>query len=82
MKLIPQWRKSWRMSSVRLAAVLGILSAVQLELLPLIKPLVKPEAWPLITLVMAFLIIVFRNLAQPALHQDAQPEAKAPEAPQ
>jgi len=40
MRRIPDVRLAWRFGSVRVAALLALLSAVQLELLPLVQPLV------------------------------------------
>ena len=76
-RLIKNWRQSWRMSSVRTAALLAIVSAIQLDLLPLIKPLFKPEHWPIVTGVVALVIIVLRNWHQPALHQNEPPEERS-----
>lgn len=67
MRLIPDARLAWRFASVRAAALLALLSAVQLELLPLVQPLLPPQHWPYVSAGVALLIIVLRLLPQPAL---------------
>jgi len=72
--LIPDWRKAWRFTSVRAAALLALLSAAQTDVLPLLQGLVPVRVWPWITLGFAAAIVVLRILAQPALDtEDAPP---------
>lgn len=60
-EIIPEWRTSWKFSSVRAAALLAVLSAVQSEALPLLQPLMSPKAWNWTVAGIALLIIVLRN---------------------
>ena len=79
--LIPDAKLAWRFASVQAALLLTVLSAVQLELLPLIQPLVPPEQWPYVSAGIALLIIVLRVIPQPALETPrAQLELDALEA--
>jgi len=72
MKLIPNWRQSWRMLSVRLSALCAALSAtwllmpatVQADLLGLLG-ITQPAALALL----GFLAVLYGRLkAQPELH--------------
>jgi hypothetical protein len=72
-KLIPEWRRSWRFTSVQAAAVLAALSLLQAEVLPQVQPLIPAKYWPLVTLGFAVVIWVFRILAQPGLHKPEEP---------
>lgn len=74
-KLIPEWRLSWRFSSVQAAAVLAALSLLQADLLPYLQPLIPAKYWPLVTLALAVAIWIFRILAQPSLHEPQEPQA-------
>ena len=72
MKLIPDARLAWRFDTVQAAALLALLSAVQLELLPLVQPLVPLQWWPYVSGAVALAIIVLR-----VRHQAALSEARA-----
>lgn len=61
-EVIPEWRTSWKFSTVRLAALLTLLSAVQSEALPLLQPLVSPTTWNWIVAGVGLLIILLRNI--------------------
>lgn len=61
-EVIPEWRTSWKFSSVRVAALLALLSALQTDALPLLQPLVSPATWNWIVAGVGLLIIVFRNI--------------------
>lgn len=61
-EIIPEWRTSWKFSSVRVAAALALLSALQTDALPLLQPLVQPKAWNWIVAGLGLLIIVLRNV--------------------
>lgn len=71
--LIPDWRKAWRFTSVRAAALLALLSMAQTDVLPLLQNLVPVRAWPWITLGFAVAIVILRVLAQPALDVEEKP---------
>ncbi len=61
-EIIPEWRTSWKFSSVRVAALLALLSALQTDALPLLQPLVEPESWNWIVAGLGLLIILLRNV--------------------
>jgi hypothetical protein len=61
-EIIPEWRTSWKFSSVRVAAALALLSALQTDALPLLQPLVEPKTWNWIVAGLGLLIIVLRNV--------------------
>ena len=65
LKLIPGWQRAWRLSSVKAAVLLLILSGLQLEVLPLIQGLVPPAVWPWVSGSIAMAIVVLRVIAQP-----------------
>lgn len=85
LSLIPDWRKSWRFSSMWGAAALALLSFLQTDLpgmllallldvqqsvLPLAQPLIPAEYWPWVTLGIAVVIAVLRVIYQPKLHEE------------
>jgi hypothetical protein len=74
-RLIADWRRAWRFSSVQAAVLLAFLSAVQADVLPLLQPLFSDRAWPLVSGGLGLLIVVVRLLAQPSLHPPATPPA-------
>lgn len=77
MKLIPDARLAWRFDTVQAAALLALLSAVQLELLPLVQPLVPLQWWPYVSGAVALAIILLRVRQQPALSEErARQEAE------
>jgi hypothetical protein len=82
--LIPDWRKSWRFSSMWGAGALALLSFLQTDapamllsllldmqvsVLPLAQPLIPDKAWPWVTLGLAVAIAVLRVIYQPKLHE-------------
>lgn len=64
MRLIDDWRQAWRFNSVRVAAILGMLSLLQSDVLPYVQPLVPAKFWPYVTLGLAVLMAVFRIVQQ------------------
>ncbi len=68
-RLIPNWRLSWRFTSVQAAALLAVLSAVQAELLPTFEAAVPAQYWPYVTAAFGVAIALLRILAQPSLEQ-------------
>ena len=61
-EIIPEWRTSWKFSSVRVAALVALLSALQTDALPLLQPLMSPQAWNWTVAGLGLLIIVLRNI--------------------
>jgi hypothetical protein len=72
MKPIPDWKKGWRFTSVQAAAALFFFSALQADVLPLLRPVIPERYMPLVAGAVALLIIVFRLWSQPGLHQDEE----------
>lgn len=64
MKLIPNWRKAWRMHSIRFAAVLPVLSAMR-EAMPEVQAFIPAKAFGIIVAVLG-VVIIFGRL----IHQD------------
>ena len=82
MKLVSNWRQAWRLDTVQAATALAFFSAVQADLLPIVRSLVPPDWWPVVTGIVALLIIVLRLRDQPDVPVGApvvQPDAKASE---
>lgn len=65
---VDDWRLAPRMNSVRLAALLTLLSVLQTEALPLLQLVIPPAAWPWVTAAFGLAIVVTRLLKQ-ALQQ-------------
>lgn len=61
--LIPDWKTSWRFSSVRAAALLSLLSAFQSDVLPLVRDVFSPGAFSRIALGLAIAIVFLRNVS-------------------
>lgn len=76
LRLIPEWRDCWRMSSWLTAVLLALLSMVQADVLPLVQPLVAPERWPWVSGGLALAIVVLRLVQQNLPSRDSAPEAK------
>lgn len=70
-KLIPDWRRGWRFASNVAATLLGVLSLVQADALPAIRPLLPEAWWPWVSAGFAVAIVVARLIRQPGL--DAGP---------
>lgn len=69
MKLIDNWQRAWRLSSVRAALLLlalSMLQGLQADVLPLLQGVVKPEHWPWVSASFAAAIVVLRVLRQVA----------------
>lgn len=74
MKLIPEWKISWRFTSVQLAALLAFLSMLQADVLPLVQPLFTPQQWPWVSGALALAIGVCRVIQQ-QLDKPKEPSA-------
>lgn len=66
-RLIPDAHIAWRFGSVQAAALLLIVTALQADLLPMLRPLLSDQAFLVATAALAVLVIVLRVLAQPSL---------------
>lgn len=65
--LVPNWRKAHRMLSVQLAAVLGVLSFLQDQVLPLYQFAIPPRYWPWVSAGFATAIAIGRVIRQPSV---------------
>jgi hypothetical protein len=70
MKLIPEWKSSWRLFSVQAAGLLTVLSLLQAEILPQLESSIPPKWWPWITAAFGAGIIILRVVSQ--LPQDEE----------
>lgn len=75
MKLIKEWRESWKFSSVQVALLTSILSAVYAAM-PEFQELMNPTIYSVTVLVLNLSIIVARNI-----HQQLKQEEIADEQP-
>lgn len=73
MKLIKEWKTSWRFSSVQVALFTSILSAVYAAM-PDFQEMMNPTVYSIIVLVLNLAIIVARNIQQ-QLKQEELEEA-------
>lgn len=64
MKLIEDWKKSWKMYSVHLAVAIALLATLQTEILPIWNLAIPEEIYGKVNAVLATLIIIARNLKQ------------------
>lgn len=65
MKLIPNWRRCWRLTSVQAAALLSFFSVLQAEVLPLIDFAVPARYLPWVSAAVGVAIVVLRIIQQP-----------------
>jgi hypothetical protein len=73
MKLIGNWTRAYRLDTVQAAAALAVLSAIQLEVLPLLEPLLPAAYWPWASLAFAVVILLLRLRAQPGVLDGGAP---------
>jgi hypothetical protein len=73
MKLIPDWRQALRFNSVQVALLLALLSSIQADVLPLLRPIVSERWWPIVTAGLALAIVLLRLRAQPELDTPEEP---------
>lgn len=74
-KLIPEWKISWRFTSVQAAAVLVVLSMIQADALPYVQPMVPAKYWPFVSGGLGIAIVIFRILAQVGLRAPQEPKS-------
>ena len=79
--LIPEWRRAHRMFSVQVSALLGVLSFLQVQILPLYQFAVPAQYWPWVTAGFATAIIVVRLVHQSSVAGPAEPPTDAPPTP-
>lgn len=80
LQLIPGWRRAWRLSSVRAAAVLVLLplaESVQQQLLPLFQFAIPAAAWPWVCGIAGAAVIVLRLVAQPGALDEPKPAGQS-----
>lgn len=76
LRLIPDFRVSYRFASIQASVVLFFLSAVQADVLPLLQPLIPPKFWPLVSGALALAIVICRVVDQPSLDAPAATQPK------
>lgn len=72
--LIAGWRRCYKLTSVRAAALLLLFSLLQTEVLPWAKLKMPPDYWPYVAGGFALVIAVFRVLSQPGVLDEPKPE--------
>lgn len=68
MELINDWRKAWRMASVRIAVVIIVLNAA-LAILPSLD--LSPTVYAVLNSALGTLVAIARVVRQPSLNTDA-----------
>lgn len=66
MKIVENWNKLWKSTTVLLSVLLAMLSAAQV-VLPSLQAVLEPKQFAQITLGLAVLIAALRYVAQPTL---------------
>lgn len=77
MKIVENWSKLWKSTTVMLSALLAMLAAAQ-AVLPSVQAAIEPKLFAQISLALAVLIGALRYIAQPSLKTDEQPPADQP----
>jgi hypothetical protein len=77
MKIVENWNKLWKSTTVLLSALLAMLAAAQ-AVLPSVQAAIEPKLFAQISLALAVLIGALRYIAQPSLKTDEQPPADQP----
>ncbi|GLC97852.1 hypothetical protein Tamer19_72610 [Cupriavidus sp. TA19] len=72
MKVVENWNKLWKSTTVLLSLLLAALSAAQV-VLPSLQTVLEPKQFAMITLGVAVLIGALRYVAQPSLKTDDKP---------
>ena len=75
-RLVPNWRRIHRTTTVMLSMMLVILSAAQGNL-ALFQSFLTAQQFAIVSMVMGVAIAFFRYLEQPSLHQDTPGEEKS-----
>lgn len=73
MKIVENWNKLWKSTTVLLSALLATLSAAQ-AVLPSLQAAIEPKQFAQITLALAVLIGALRYVSQPTLKTDDEPK--------
>ncbi|WP_367394513.1 hypothetical protein [Cupriavidus sp. Agwp_2] len=77
MKIVENWNKLWRSTTVLLSLLLAALSAAQV-VLPSLQAALEPKQFAQITLAIAVLIGVLRYVAQESIKPDEQQPTDQP----
>ncbi|WP_454757007.1 DUF7940 domain-containing protein [Cupriavidus campinensis] len=75
MKIVENWNKLWKSTTVLLSALLAMLAAAQ-AVLPSAQAAIEPKLFAQISLAPAVLIGALRYIAQPSLKTDKEPTDK------
>jgi len=68
MKIIPNWRDSWKWFSVHVAAFQIVFGGLQLSLLQYARPVMSPSRFAFIMIMLSVLMIVARLIDQKGDH--------------
>lgn len=75
MKIVENWNKLWKSTTVLLSALLAMLAAAQ-AVLPSVQAAIEPKLFAQISLELAVLIGALRYIAQPSLRTAEEPTDK------
>lgn len=64
MRLISDWRQSYRLYSLQISLVIALVAFAQLDLLPLWQPQLSPNAYATLNSALAILLFVARLIKQ------------------
>ncbi|MEV4697552.1 hypothetical protein MRBLMX9_001658 [Pseudomonas brassicacearum] len=64
MRLISDWRQSYRLYSLQISLVIALVAFAQLDLLPLWQPQLSPKAYATLNSALAILLFVTRLIKQ------------------
>ncbi|WP_431480842.1 hypothetical protein [Pseudomonas thivervalensis] len=64
MRLITDWRQSYRLYSLQISLVIALVAFAQLDLLPLWQPQLSPNAYATLNSALAILLFVARLIKQ------------------
>lgn len=64
MRLITNWRHSYRLYSLQISLVIALVAFAQLDLLPLWQPQLSPNAYATLNSALAVLLFVARLIKQ------------------
>lgn len=73
MKLIPNWRKCWKMTSVQLAALLAAMNGAYLAW-PALGAFMDPKQFAVVNVILAALVPAARIVLQPQLKEGTKDE--------
>lgn len=64
MRLITDWRHSYKLYSLQISLVIALVAFAQLDLLPLWQPQLSPKAYAILNSALAVLLFIARLIKQ------------------